>query len=78
MLTFDSFGFIKYHNFDDAENCIRGFHFLGYEVSFARVSSPISQLISLSDPSRSHSTPSSRSSPTKATQIFTCPTFPRR
>jgi hypothetical protein len=33
------FGFIKYHNFEDAENCIRGFHYLGYEVSFARVSS---------------------------------------
>ncbi|KIV99572.1 uncharacterized protein PV09_08750 [Verruconis gallopava] len=32
------FGFIKYHNFDDAESCIRGFHFLGYEVSFARES----------------------------------------
>ena len=32
-----SFGFIKYHNFEDAENCIRGFHYLGYEVSFARV-----------------------------------------
>lgn len=32
------FGFIKYHNFEDAENCIRGFHYLGYEVSFARVS----------------------------------------
>lgn len=37
LLTFRSFGFIKYHNFDDAENCIRGFHWLGYEVSFARV-----------------------------------------
>lgn len=36
-LTLYSFGFIKYHNFDDAEGCIRGFHFLGYEVSFARV-----------------------------------------
>jgi len=35
---FHRFGFIKYHNFDDAENCIRGFHWLGYEVSFARVS----------------------------------------
>lgn len=33
-----SFGFIKYHNFEDAEDCIRGFHYLGYEVSFARVS----------------------------------------
>lgn len=31
------FGFIKYHNFEDAEDCIRGFHYLGYEVSFARV-----------------------------------------
>ncbi|KAI4714252.1 hypothetical protein J4E89_001702 [Alternaria sp. Ai002NY15] len=32
------FGFIKYHNFEDAEDCIRGFHYLGYEVSFARES----------------------------------------
>ncbi|KAF2103567.1 hypothetical protein NA57DRAFT_26608, partial [Rhizodiscina lignyota] len=32
------FGFIKYHNFEDAEQCIRGFHYLGYEVSFARES----------------------------------------
>ncbi|KAJ4351496.1 uncharacterized protein N0V89_006839 [Didymosphaeria variabile] len=32
------FGFIKFHNFEDAENCIRGFHYLGYEVSFARES----------------------------------------
>ncbi|KAF2736141.1 hypothetical protein EJ04DRAFT_174654 [Polyplosphaeria fusca] len=32
------FCFIKYHNFEDAENCIRGFHYLGYEVSFARES----------------------------------------
>lgn len=32
------FGFIRYHNFDDAENCIRGFHYLGYETSFARES----------------------------------------
>lgn len=32
------FGFVKYHNFDDAENCIRGFHYLGYETSFARES----------------------------------------
>jgi hypothetical protein len=39
LLTFlSSFGFIKFHNFEDAENCIRGFHYLGYEVSFARVS----------------------------------------
>jgi RNA recognition motif-containing protein len=39
----DSFGFIKYHNFEDAEDCIRGFHYLGYEVSFARVSLPFDQ-----------------------------------
>jgi len=32
------FGFIKYHNYADAEQCIRGFHFMGYEVSFARES----------------------------------------
>lgn len=32
------FGFVKYHNFEDAEHCIRGFHHLGYEVSFARES----------------------------------------
>jgi len=32
------FGFVKYHNYEDAENCIRGFHHLGYEVSFARES----------------------------------------
>ncbi|KAF2755323.1 hypothetical protein EJ05DRAFT_488108 [Pseudovirgaria hyperparasitica] len=25
------FGFIKYYNFEDAEQCIRGFHHLGYE-----------------------------------------------
>jgi RNA recognition motif-containing protein len=40
LTTADSlprFGFIKYHNFADAEDCIRGFHYLGYEVSFARV-----------------------------------------
>ncbi|KAF2859875.1 hypothetical protein K470DRAFT_282388 [Piedraia hortae CBS 480.64] len=32
------FGFVKYFNYTDAENCIRGFHYLGYEVSFARES----------------------------------------
>ncbi|KAJ9656649.1 hypothetical protein H2201_008476 [Coniosporium apollinis] len=36
MLTSISFGFIRYHNLEDANDCIRGFHFLGYEVSFAR------------------------------------------
>lgn len=39
VLICDRFGFVKYHNYEDAENCIRGFHYLGYEVSFARVSS---------------------------------------
>ena len=32
------FGFVKYHNYKDAEDCIRGFHYLGYETSFARES----------------------------------------
>jgi len=32
------FGFVKFHNFETAENCIRGFHYLGYETSFARES----------------------------------------
>ncbi|KAL9126446.1 MAG: hypothetical protein Q9217_004502 [Psora testacea] len=32
------FGFIKYHNYIDAENCIRGFYHRGYEAKFARKS----------------------------------------
>ena len=32
-----SFGFACYHTFLEAENCIRGFYNLGYDVSFARV-----------------------------------------
>lgn len=32
-----SFGFIRFHNFVDAENCIRVFYFLGYEAKYARV-----------------------------------------
>ncbi|KAJ9655556.1 hypothetical protein H2201_008781 [Coniosporium apollinis] len=36
MLTSISFCFIRYHNLEDANDCIRGSHFLGYEVSFAR------------------------------------------
>ncbi|KAL9000143.1 MAG: hypothetical protein Q9169_001218 [Polycauliona sp. 2 TL-2023] len=31
------FGFIKYHNFVDAENSIRGFYYRNYEAKFARV-----------------------------------------
>ncbi|KAI4148896.1 MAG: hypothetical protein LQ341_001452 [Variospora aurantia] len=31
------FGFIKYLNFNDAENCIRGFYYRKYEAKFARV-----------------------------------------
>ena len=34
----NSFGFIKYHNFHDGENCIRGFFHWGYEAKWARVS----------------------------------------
>ncbi|KAI9703906.1 MAG: hypothetical protein M1836_007680 [Candelina mexicana] len=32
------FGFVRYYTYDDAENCIRGFFHLGYEVSFAKES----------------------------------------
>ncbi|KAI4130851.1 MAG: hypothetical protein LQ338_001528 [Usnochroma carphineum] len=31
------FGFIKYHNYHDAENCIRGFYYRKYEAKYARV-----------------------------------------
>lgn len=31
------YGFIKYYNFVDAENCIRGFYYRGYEAKFAKV-----------------------------------------
>ena len=31
------FGFIRYHNFVDGENCIRGFFHWGYEAKWARV-----------------------------------------
>ena len=31
------FGFVEYHNYDDGENCIRGFYHLGYEAKWARV-----------------------------------------
>ncbi|KAK4697497.1 hypothetical protein P7C71_g584, partial [Lecanoromycetidae sp. Uapishka_2] len=30
------YGFILYHNYNDAENCIRAFFFLGYEAKFAK------------------------------------------
>ncbi|KAG8527551.1 uncharacterized protein KY384_007703 [Bacidia gigantensis] len=36
--TCKGFGFIKYHNYIDAENCIRGFWLRGYEAKFARKS----------------------------------------
>lgn len=38
MLTLNSFGFAKFFEARDSETCIRGFHRLGYEVGFARVS----------------------------------------
>ena len=31
------YGFVMYHNYNDAENCIRAFFFLGYEAKFAKV-----------------------------------------
>lgn len=38
------FGFVKFHCFSDAELCIRAFWYLGYETSFARVSSMLIRL----------------------------------
>ena len=37
ILTPYSFGFVEYHNYTDAENCIRCFYYLGYEAKFAKV-----------------------------------------
>lgn len=31
-----------YHNYHDAENCIRAFYFLGYEAKFAKVLNSLS------------------------------------
>lgn len=49
MAVVFSFGFVKYYGFPDAENCIRGFTFCGYETSFARESF-YAQLKKLSEP----------------------------
>ena len=38
LLTPCRFGFAKFYDPQDSEMCIRGFHKLGYEVGFARVS----------------------------------------
>lgn len=38
LLTTGRFGFAKFCDPQDSEICIRGFHKLGYEVGFARVS----------------------------------------
>jgi hypothetical protein len=35
--NFHSFGFAKYFDVRDSEDCIRGFYARGYEVGFARV-----------------------------------------
>lgn len=49
VYTACSFGFIKYHNFNDAENCIRGFYYRKYEAKYARVRHPRAFIISASD-----------------------------
>ncbi|KAI4602923.1 hypothetical protein KJ359_008143 [Pestalotiopsis sp. 9143b] len=42
------FGFAKFKSMKDAEACIRGFHSMGYEVGFARVSSqPVTNTVQL-------------------------------
>lgn len=70
-LTLFSFGFVRYHNYTDAEDCIRGFHFLGYEVSFARVRASHSFAHFETDSKRNLSTLSSRQSRTMVTPICT-------
>ncbi len=37
VLTDHRFGFVEYHNYTDAENCIRCFYYLGYEAKYAKV-----------------------------------------
>lgn len=37
VLTDYRFGFVEYHNYVDAENCIRCFYYLGYEAKYAKV-----------------------------------------
>jgi len=40
ITNFFSFGFAKFTDVRNSERSIRGFYSLGYEVGFARVSSP--------------------------------------
>lgn len=49
------FGFAKFFDVRDSENCIRGFFRLGYEVGFARVTTPAATPASLSAPPYSSS-----------------------
>lgn len=79
-LTFYRYGFVKYHNFKDAENCIRGFHHLGYETSFARVSVQVRLpfVIKTLTRHRSLSTLNSKSFRMMETPTFTYPTCPKK
>ena len=43
------FGFVQFYNFESCENCIRGFFYLGYQASFAQVSSLASVDLCLAD-----------------------------
>lgn len=78
------YGFVKYHNYKDAEKCIRGFHYMGYESSFARVRLSIHTLVvghlgSLLTAvmTRSLSTLFSRNFRMTRTRTSTSPTCPR-
>lgn len=43
LTRFNRFGFAKFFDVRDSEACIRGFFRLGYEVGFARVTTPVTQ-----------------------------------
>ena len=72
-----SFGFIKYHNFADGSNCIRGFYHWGYEAKWARVGCAfgIDRTQLMSSINRSLTMRSSRILETGTIPTFTCPGF---
>ena len=78
-MVVNSFGFIMYHNYFDAENCIRCFYYLGYEAKFAKVSLVNTKDVcyhadkQLSCPTTSDS----RTVPTLSTITSMSPIFPR-
>lgn len=79
-LTLRRFGFAKFYNIHDSELCIRGFHRLGYEVGFARVSrNTFLKYTPLAHPldNRNLSTRASRPKVTMRPPIYIFPIFQR-